>query len=76
MSEEQKEDRVIESCDKFLEGIREESIVNPSETWLLDRISELYEWIDYYEYELSALRETRRQKKGYVPILPLKTGIN
>ncbi len=62
MTEEKKdEDRVIESCDQYLEGISGESITNPSETWLLDRISSLYDWIDYYEYELDALREKRRK---------------
>lgn len=68
-------DRMVESCEKFLESIKEESIINPTDQWLLERISELYDWIDYYEYELNVLREKRRNAKGYVPVLPLKTGL-
>jgi len=52
----------------------QESIINPSEAWLLERISDLYDWIDYYEYELNAFRDERR-KKGYVPIFQMKTGL-
>lgn len=54
----------------------QESIINPSETWLLERISDLYEWVDYYEYELNALRDERRKRNGYVPVFQMKTGIN